>query len=298
MERKSAIDLFGALSLVGFSMLLAVNQVAIKLGNTGLQPVFMAGARSLGALVVLFVWMRLRGVPFRILPGTVPAGLLLGVLFSVEFACLFFALDWTTVARTSILFYTMPVWLGFAAHFLIEGDRLSPRKLAGQGLAVAGVAVAVTMRAETGEATLLGDALALAGAMCWAGIALLARVSRISTSSPEMQLFWQLAVSAPALLLLALWFGPFLREPEFWHWGVLGFQIVFIASLGFLFWFWLLTIYPASSVASFSFLTPVLGVALGWLLLDEQVGPRVLVSLALVCAGLILINRPRRHRPR
>ena len=298
MERKSAIDLFGAASLIGFSMLLAVNQVSIKIGNTGLQPVFMAGARSVGALVVLLLWMRLRRVPFRIMPGTVPVGLLLGALFSVEFACIFFALDWTTVARTSILFYTMPVWLGFAAHFLIEGDRLTARKLMGQGLAVAGVVVAVTMRSETGEATLLGDALALAGAMCWAGIALIARVSPISKSSPEMQLFWQLAVSGPALILLALWFGPFLRDPQIHHWAILGFQIVFIASLGFLFWFWLLSIYPASSVASFSFLTPVLGVGLGWLLLGEQVGPRILLSLVLVCAGLILINRPRKDRPR
>ena len=298
MERKSAIDLFGAVSLIGFSMLLAVNQVAIKLGNTGFQPVFMAGARSVGALAVLLMWMRLRGVPFRIMPGTVPMGILLGTLFSIEFACLFFALDWTTVARTSILFYTMPVWLSFAAHFLIEGDRLTPRKLMGQGLAVAGVVVAVTMRAEGGEATLLGDALALAGAFCWAGIALIARISPISKSPPEMQLFWQLAVSGPALVLLALWFGPFLRDPQLYHWAILGFQIVFIASLGFLFWFWLLSIYPASSVASFSFLSPVLGVALGWLLLGEHVGPQILLALVLVCAGLILINRPRKDRPR
>jgi len=54
----------------------------------------------------------------------------------------------------------------------------------------------------------------------------------------------------------------------------------------------------ASSVASFSFLSPVLGVALGWLLLGEHVGPQILLALVLVCAGLILINRPRKDRPR
>lgn len=298
MERKTSLDMFGMLSLTGFAMLLGINQVAIKLGNTGLQPVFMAGIRSLGALLVLLLWMRLRGVEFRIRPGTVPSGVLMGLLFSIEFSCLFFALDWTTVARTSILFYTMPVWLGFAGHFLLDGDRLTPLKLAGQGLAVLGVAIAVLDRGGSGEATLMGDALALCAAMCWAGIALLARVAPVSKTRPEMQLFWQLVISAPALLILSLWFGPFVRDFQVYHMGLLIFQIVCIASMGFLFWFWLLSIYPASSVASFSFLTPILGVVLGWALLGETLGPSILISLLLVCAGLVLINRPRANRPR
>jgi len=140
--------------------------------------------------------------------------------------------------------------------------------------------------------------LALLGAMCWAGIALTARVAPVSRTSPEMQLFWQLAVSAPAMLILSLWFAPLIRELEPWHLGLLAFQIVCIASFGFLFWFWLLSVYPASSVASFSFLTPILGVILGWALLGEQVGPGAWVSLALVCAGLVLINRKPKDRPR
>ncbi|MDP5335834.1 MAG: EamA family transporter, partial [Paracoccaceae bacterium] len=41
-------------------------------------------------------------------------------------------------------------------------------------------------------------------------------------------------------------------------------------------------------------LTPVLAVGFGWLILDEQVGPAVLIGLVLVAAGIVLINR----RPR
>jgi drug/metabolite transporter (DMT)-like permease len=58
-----------------------------------------------------------------------------------------------------------------------------------------------------------------------------------------------------------LFFGPFLRDPSLIHWAGLGFQIVAVVSAGFLFWFWLLTIYPASSVAAFAFLSPIFGVA-------------------------------------
>ncbi len=294
MPKHSRIDAFGAISLTGFAALLAFNQVVIKTGNEGLQPIFFAAVRSLGGALVIYGWMRWRGLSMAIAPGTVPAGLLIGALFAVEFICLFMALDLTTVTRTSVIFYTMPMWLALAAHFLIPGDRLSLRKSAGLLLAFAGVVVALTLRGSAGEASILGDLLALVAAMAWAGITLCARATRLKAVRPERQLLWQLTVSAPILLLAAPLFGPLLRDPGAIHWAALGFQIAIIVSAGFLFWLWLLSIYPASSVAAFSFLSPVFGVGLGWLVLDEAVGVGVVVALVLVCAGLILINRPAR----
>lgn len=295
MAQKPRIDAFGAISLTGFALLLAFNQVVIKVVNDGLQPVFFAGLRSLGGALVIFIWMKYRGLPLAIKPGTIPAGLMIGTFFAVEFICLFWALDLTSVTRTSVIFYTMPMWLALAAHFLIPGDRLTPIKSAGLLLAFAGVVVALTMRGESaGETSILGDILALLGAITWAAIALCARATALREVRPEVQLLWQLTVSAPLLLLAALFFGPLLRDPELIHWAGLGFQIVVIVSAGFLFWLWLLSIYPASSVAAFSFLTPVFGVALGWLVLGEDVGPGILIALVLVCVGLVLVNRPAR----
>ena len=52
-----------------------------------------------------------------------------------------------------------------------------------------------------------------------------------------------------------------------------------------------MSVYPASGVASFSFLSPVLSVILGWLLLSEHVALSVWAALALIAAGIYLINR-------
>jgi drug/metabolite transporter (DMT)-like permease len=82
-----------------------------------------------------------------------------------------------------------------------------------------------------------------------------------------------------------------LREVEVIHVAGLLFQIIAVASLGFLVWFWLMSIYPASSVASFSFLSPVFSVILGWLLLSEDVALSVWGALVLVASGIYLINR-------
>ena len=120
------------------------------------------------------------------------------------------------------------------------------------------------------------------------------RLTPVQRVVPEMQLFWQLSVSAVLLMIAAPLFGPFLRDLDISHILGLTYQIVAVASFGFLFWFFLLKRYPASGVASFSFLTPVLAVGLGWLILSEEIGPGVLIGLVLVAAGIVLINR----RPR
>ena len=51
------MDVTGAALLVGFAIVLAFNQVVIKVNNDGFQPAFQAGLRSAGALVLIWAWM-------------------------------------------------------------------------------------------------------------------------------------------------------------------------------------------------------------------------------------------------
>lgn len=294
MERKTQMDGIGAAALIAFALHLAFNQVVIKVTNGGFNPVFAAGLRSAGAVTVLLLWMWARGVPIR-MPGIAwPAGAVAGLLFALEFTCLFTALDRTTVSRASVIFYSMPVWLALSAHLLLPGERLSGARIAGLVLAMAGVAIALSDRSG-GATSWTGDLLALLAALCWAAIALSVRVTPLAKVPPAQQLLCQVLVSAPILLLIAPLFGPLIRDLQPIHLAGLGFQTVAVASLGFLAWFWLMTIYPAASVASFSFLSPVFSVMLGWLLLSEDVATSVWLALVLVAAGIYLINRPARR---
>lgn len=290
MTRKTHIDAIGAVALTAFALNLAFNQVVVKVSTGGFQPVFMAGLRSLGACVVLMMWMRVRGVSLGVAHSALGGGILAGTFFAVEFILLFNALDLTTVSRASILFYAMPIWLALASHVLLPGERLSLPRLVGMGLAMAGVITAVADRGG-GQASLVGDLMAIGAGMCWAGIALCVRVTALSEARAEQQLFLQLLVSTPILLGAALLFGDLIRDVQPVHVAGLIYQILAVASFGFLFWFWLLKIYPASGVASFSFLSPVFSVLLGWLILGERVGFSIWLALALVAAGLFLINR-------
>lgn len=295
MEKKPQIDLFGAAALTGFALLLAFNQVVIKVTNGGLQPVFFAGLRSAGAVLCIWLWLRWRGIPLRFKKGTRLAGFAMGYVFAFEFVCLFVALDLTAVSRASVIFYSMPVWLAIMAHFVMPDDRVTPMKALGLGLAMAGVAIAILTR-DDGAGSFWGDLAAVGAAVGWAVTALLAKASALSKVRPEIQLMWQVGVSAPILLLAAFFFGPFIRDLAPIHIAGLLFQIVVVVSAGFIFWLWLLSIYPASGVASFSFLSPVLAVGLGWLLLGEEIGLNLIAALVLVALGIVLINRPARSR--
>ncbi|QYK43568.1 MAG: DMT family transporter [Paracoccaceae bacterium] len=291
MMRRDRLDAFGAAALTGIAALLAFNQVVIVWVNEGLQPVFFAGLRSALATLFVLAWLVLRGRPPRVGPGQAGAGVLMGAVFAAEFLCLFVALDLTTVSRAAVIFYSMPVWLALMAHWGLPGERLTARRMAGLGLAFAGTALAILDGRGAGAGSLAGDLCALGAALGWAGTAFVAKRPVMRAAGPEMQLLWMVAVSAPILLLASLAFGPLIREfrPEHGLW--LLFQSGVVVAGGFIAWLWLLSVYPAAIVASFSFLTPVFSVALGWLLLGEALTPGLVVAASLVAAGIVLINR-------
>jgi drug/metabolite transporter (DMT)-like permease len=290
--QRRPLDLAGFWMLLGLAFVFGANNVLIKLGNEGLQPVFFAAMRSVVAGAALALWMFWRRITFR--ADLWRAGVLIGTAFGAEFFFLFVALDQTTLVRASVLFYAMPLWLAVAAHFLFPGEQLTPLRVLGFALGFAAVVLVLSGRSAgdpAAEYSLWGDLAALAAGMCWAAIILCARLTPLQATPAETQLFWQLAVSAPLLLALApLYGGEFVRDFDGMQLAIFLVHTLTVAST-FVFWFWLLLRYPASAVASFSFLTPVISAALGWLVLDEPVTPALPVALALLVAGLVLINR-------
>ncbi len=297
--KKDRLDAFGIASLTAIAGLLAFNQIVIVWVNEGLQPVFFAGLRSALAVPFVLAWLALNRRWPRHTPGTARAGLLVGVVFSAEFLCLFMALDRTTVARAVVIFYTMPVWLALMAHFGLPGERLTPVRFGGLILAFGGTALAILDRGGGGQASLTGDLFALGAALGWAGTAYLTRASRLRELGPEVQLLWMVGISAPILLLAAQIpaFGPLVRAFEPHHILWLLFQAGIVVAGGFIAWLAILARYPAAQVASFSFLTPVISILFGWALLGQPLRPPILVAGALVAAGIVLVNQRRAPQP-
>ncbi len=63
-----------------------------------------------------------------------------------------------------------------------------------------------------------------------------------------------------------------------------------IGTLCFLIWAWLLRRHSASRIAIFGFLSPLVGVALSAIVLGEPLTPTLLLSAAMVGAGIVVAN--------
>ena len=289
--RKYRLDGVGLAVLLGVTLLLAFNQIIIKLVNQGLQPVFFAGARSALAIVFVGGWLWYRGLTGRVKWADLGPGLAIGTIFAIEFLGLFVALDLTTVGRAALIMNSMPVWIGVLAHFFLPGERATPVKAAGLALVFAGTAWAILSKNASGQPSMLGDFCALIGAWGWAGTAFLARKTRLRVAGPEAQLFWMVLVSAPLLLIAAPFFGPLIRDVHWTDWFWLVFQAAAVVAGGFITWLWLFSVYPAATVASFSGLTPILAILLSHFIFAEHVSPSLIGAAVLVSGGIMLVNR-------
>ena len=291
---KHELDRLAIGLMVLFCSIWGLQQVAIKVANAGISPVWQAGMRSLGATATILLWVLLRRVRLFEHDGTWWPGLLVGLLFSGEFALIFLGLDYTPASRGVIFLYTAPFFVALGARWFLPGERMRRAQWGGMALAFIGV---VLLFGEhlwlPADQAWIGDLMILGAAMLWAATTLAVKASALGRSSAEKILLYQLAISAVLLPPLSMAMGePGVFAPTPLVWANLFFQAVIVAGASYLGWFWLIRHYPATRLSSFSFLTPVMGVLASILLLDEPLTPTIFAALFLVGAGIWIANRP------
>ncbi|GLU29416.1 MULTISPECIES: DMT family transporter [Brucella] len=282
-----------AIALVMFIMFTwGLNQVAIKIGNRGFNPMLMAAGRAaLGGLCV-FLWCYWKRIPLFGRDGTLKPGILAGLLFGVEFVLIFLAMELTSVGRVTLMMNVMPFWVAIGSHFLL-GERMSMRAFIGMCVAFLGVFVVFSDHiSRPGPNAVYGDLLALISGMLWGMTTLVIKRSKLASAAPEKTLLYQLAVAALVPLPFMSLSGPLIRDPDMLSVLSFLFQSMFVVAVTYPLWFWMVRRYPASKLSNFAFLTPAFGVLLSGLLLNEPLGWKIFAALGLIGLGLIIINRP------
>lgn len=291
---KHELDRLAIGLMVLFCSIWGLQQVAIKVANAGISPVWQAGMRSLGATATILIWVLLRRVKLFGADGTLWPGLLVGLLFSGEFALIFLGLDYTPASRGVIFLYTAPFFVALGARWFLPGEKIRRAQWGGMALAFVGI---ILLFGEhlwlPADNAWMGDLMILGAAILWAATTLAVKASALGRSSAEKILLYQLAISAVLLPPLSLAMGePGVFAPSPQLWANLFFQAVIVAGASYLGWFWLIRHYPATRLSSFSFLTPVMGVLASIILLDEPLTPTIFAALILVGAGIWIANRP------
>ncbi|MGY0197575.1 DMT family transporter [Leptothrix sp. BB-4] len=288
------LDLFAVVCLIGCCALWGMNQVAIKLVLPEVPAMLQLAIRSAIAFVLVLLWMRHRGIRWSPRDGTLWPGLVSGLLFAVEFACIFVGLQHTTAARSVVFINTSPFIVAIVLAMLVPSERLRPLQIVGLVLAFGSIALAFGDPGSGGG--LLGDLLVLGAGLMWGMTTVVIRLSALRTAPSELTLAYQLGMATLVSVGAALWTGQVgaLGHVGQWSvmaWGSLFYQAVIVTFASYLLWFWLLTRYPTTKVQAFVFLSPVFGTLFAGLVLGEPVTLLLLVGLAGVGVGLSLLNR-------
>ena len=271
-----------------------LTNVVTKLVAADISPVMQGGLRSILATALLMSWARMRNIPLFDHDGTLKAGLIAGALFAGEFLFVYAGLAHTAASRMVVFVYTAPCLTALGLHWFVPGERLHPAQWIGILLAFGGIVTAFGDGLTSSPASLLGDAFGVIGGILWAATTVWIRATGLTRISAAKVLFYQLAVSSLTLPVASRLMGEagVIALTPMALTGLLyqGAIVAFATSLA---WFWLLTRYLAGRLAVFGFLTPLFGVMMGAVILAEPLRPAFLGALAMVGAGIWLVNAKR-----
>ncbi len=297
MKSKDYLDHKAILFIIILTLLWGFNYPAIKYSNRGISPVFASTLRSIIASICGLIYCLRKGERVFHTDIMLFHGFMVGLMFGLEFACIYFGLLYTDAARSVLFVYTSPFVVAVGAHLFLRGDRLNFLKTLGLVLAFMGIFVVFGGRPKTAKPTMLiGDILEIAAGFLWGATTLYIKKFMAERVHPINTFLYQLFFSIPILLIVSI-----LLEPK-WIYGVdpyivasLFYQSVIVAFISYFIWFKLIHEYSVSRLSAFTFFTPIFGVLFGILFLNEEFTSSLMVGLPLVSMGIFLVNWRRRR---
>ena len=101
-QHKDHLDALAISLLLCCCLLWGFQQVLIKATLAEVAPMFQASLRLVGATSLLWLWCLWRGISLFGQDGSLKAGLLVGMLFGAEFACIYLGLQYTSASRLTV----------------------------------------------------------------------------------------------------------------------------------------------------------------------------------------------------
>jgi drug/metabolite transporter (DMT)-like permease len=256
----------------------------------------ISGARYLVAGIILNVIIALRGVP---LPSrdSWPGHALLGFLMlGLGNGALVWAEQWIPSGMAAVMVAAIPFWMIGIEALLPSGERIRRLQFVGLLLGFGGLVLLVSSDlAQAGGATsrqILHGAIAIQVSCCgWAlGSAYSKRHARHENAlgAAAMQMVFGGTILLLAGTLIGEWQHAAFTARGMMAWGYL---IVFGALVGYASYIYALKYLPVSTVSLYAYVTPILAVVLGAVVMREPFTPRMAVAVVIIFAGMVVVRR-------
>lgn len=286
---KAALSAMAGAVLIGFAPIL------VRLSELGPQATsFWRFALALPILVLAAgIRVRFGGGP----PSLRESGLIFvaGALFGMDIALWSAALDFTTVANSTLLSNMTPIFAA-AAGWLLLKERLGAGVALGAAVGLAGAVTLALARAhpdaEAAAQGWIGDGLALFSALWYAGYLLIVRAM-----GARVQLAWLMLIATAGACALAFVATLVMGEsfwPATWRGWLMLLALGVLVQIGGqgLIAYGVARL-PIAISTVLLWVQPVAAAALSWMLFDEALGPWAFVGAAMVLGGVYLVQRSR-----
>ena len=289
-----------ALQLLLLSAVWGISFLMIRVAASAFPPIWVGMLRASSGAVLLWIVLLIGG--YKLPPRKLFLWLFLVALINNAIPFSFFAWGEQTVpsSTAAVLNATTPIWtllLSLAVH----RTRASLNTILGVIVGFAGVAIVVYSRASTtGETTwrgnpVLGIIVIVLAALGYAVATVIAK-AKLQGLDPIGLAVTQLTLAALMLVPIAA-VGP---HPTAFHLApILAILVLGFAGSGIAYFLYysLLAHIPATHVVAVTYRLPVWGLFWG-LVAHEPIAPLVYVGVAIVIAGLVLMNRSVTRAPK
>jgi drug/metabolite transporter (DMT)-like permease len=205
-------------------------------------------------------------------------------------------LSLTTPGHAALLYALTPIFVFLLGAWRGE-ERATPRKLAGIGLAFAGVVLVLASRGQlagsaAARAGLTGDLLVLLAVVAWAvyvvfGKAYAVRYGVVAATGLTVVMGSLLYLPAGLLLSRAADF----RALSGMGWGSVAYLVLMTSVVSYMLYYWALAREDATRVAIWSNTQPVLTALLAWAVYGDALTGTFVAGGALVIAGVLTTQR-------
>lgn len=271
--------------------------LAIRVGLETLPPMLFAGLRFLTAGALLFTIVRASS------GARLPRGRewfdqsVVGLaLLGVGNGLVVWAEQWIPSGPAALLVATSPFWVMGLERFLSEGERLSRRAVAGLLVGFGGLVllVAPNLYGASVGASYLWGMLALQAACASWSIGSVYAKHHPTGVAPLMGASIQMLVAGAVMTVI----GVVLGEGGRLHFsarslGAFAYLIVFGSIVAYGSYTYAVQKLPLSLVSTYSYINPAIAVLLGWLVLSEQLGWRVITAMLIILGGVMLVKTGR-----
>jgi drug/metabolite transporter (DMT)-like permease len=267
--------------------------VAIRIALESFPPLVLMALRFLVSGSILLVWAWWRGLAMpqgRALLRTCGIGLL---LLGVANTCLTYSETLIPSGLAALFLTTAPFWLVGLEALIPGGDRLTWPVTVGLAIGLCGTALLVTPGAgalQITPAVWTGFLILQIGSFCWNAGSILQRRWKTETHPILTGAVQQMAVGLVCLGLVAA----IPQRAVHWSWaGVAGvaWLVTFGSIVAYSAYIYSLETLPISLVSLYTYINPVVAVALGWMFYNEPFGSKELAAMVVIFVGVGIVKR-------